>query len=117
MNADESKLATIGDVRTIVRDEVRREVRKEVRREVRKEVRKEMYPLKLLIEEVIGQNKLVLEIVADLQRQVSECAKQSDLDEVKRDVKTMKLAIALTNRQVHNHEGRIRKLEMGQSTG
>jgi hypothetical protein len=39
------------------------------------------------------------------------CAKQSDMDEVKQDIKVIKTAVTATNHDVQDHEKRITRLE------
>ncbi len=72
---------------------------------------REIRHLSMLVEEVISQNKAVLEIVGDMQENMKCLAKSKDLEEVKTDVKTTVTAVTDTNKQVNNHEKRITKLE------
>lgn len=65
----------------------------------------------VLLEEVIGQNKAVLEIVGSMQVEMKSLAKQKDLEEVKTDLKTVKAAVTATNADVRDHKRRIAKLE------
>jgi hypothetical protein len=66
----------------------------------------------IILEEIRDQNKAVLEAVGALKQQLTLTAKQSDLEEVKADIKTIKLAVTETNKQVRNHEVRLTHLEV-----
>lgn len=72
----------------------------------------EVRRLSMLVEEVISQNKAVLEIVADNQRQLSKLTTmESDIKDLKDDVATIKFAVTETNKEQKLHDRRITKLE------
>ncbi len=65
-----------------------------------------------LLEEIRDQNKVVLESVGDMQRQVAVLpAMQQDIAELKQDMKVVKAAVTDLSRQVNDHERRIGDLE------
>lgn len=65
----------------------------------------------ILLEEIVSQNKAVLEIVGDMQKSMGVLAKQSDLEEVKSDVKIVKAAITDTNKDMQHIDRRVTDLE------
>ncbi len=66
----------------------------------------------ILYEDSQNDIKKILEIAGDMQKSIKSLAKQSDLEEVKADVKTIRAALTDTNKQVHDHEKRITRLEV-----
>lgn len=76
------------------------------------DVAQEVRHLSMLVEEVISQNKAVLEIVADNQRQLAKLpAMENDVKELKPDVKVIKLAVTDTNHELKLLDRRVAKLE------
>lgn len=65
----------------------------------------------ILLEEIVSQNKAVLEIVGDMQKSMGALTKQSDLEEVKSDVKIVKAAIINTNKDMQQIDRRVTDLE------
>lgn len=66
----------------------------------------------VLLEEIKSQNKIVLEAVSDMQRNVAELpAIKQDISELKQDMKIVKAAVTDLSHQVHDHEHRISRLE------
>ena len=68
--------------------------------------------LAVLLEDIRGDMKAVLEIVGSMQEQVAKIAgMEHDIRILKTDVKVIKAAVTATNVQVQNHEKRLTKLE------
>jgi hypothetical protein len=65
----------------------------------------------ILLEEIRDQNRAVLEVVGTMQERLEQTALQSDLEEVKQDVKTGNAALKATNEQLIDYETRLTKLE------
>ncbi len=65
----------------------------------------------LLLEDVNSKFDTLLEAFGQLRGEVSNMARQTDLDEVKADIKVIKAAVTDTNHQVQDHESRITKFE------
>lgn len=65
----------------------------------------------VLLENIQDQNKAVLEAVGAMRQEIKTLARQEDLQEVKQDVKTIRLAVKQTNEQVHDNDQRITRLE------
>lgn len=66
----------------------------------------------VVLEDIRDQNKAILEAVGDMQKQVSQLpTMQQDINELKQDVKVIKAAVTDQGKQLHDHEGRIGKLE------
>jgi predicted nucleic acid-binding Zn-ribbon protein len=66
----------------------------------------------VLLEEVRGDIKAILEVVVPMRQELAEVKKAvADIPEIKADIKTIKAALTDTNQQVQNHEQRITKLE------
>lgn len=64
------------------------------------------------MQEEMGDNiKLIIEVVSDIQRIVSNQPTRDEFNELKSDVKTIKAAHTDTNIQVRDHEQRITVLE------
>lgn len=66
----------------------------------------------VILEEIRDQNKRVLEVVGNMQKQVNKIpGVEEDLQEIKTDIKVIKAAVVDTSNQVHDHEHRLTKLE------
>ena len=65
----------------------------------------------VILEDIRNQMQAVLEIVADVQTQVSDMPKRDELNELKDDVKTIKQAVIDTNKDLRLLERRVTKLE------
>lgn len=65
----------------------------------------------LLLEEIRGQNQAVLEIVGGMQDQMKNFATKDVLQAVADDVKTIKLAVTATNKDVRDLDRRVTVLE------
>ena len=66
----------------------------------------------VLLEDINGKFDIILEAVGGLQEEMKGLAKQPDLEEVKTDVTTIKLAVTGHSEQLTNHENRIGQLEV-----
>jgi hypothetical protein len=60
--------------------------------------------LSVLVEHVIDQNRAVLEAVGDIQRKVADLPTRAEFNELKQDVKTIKVAVTATNRDLKEHK-------------
>jgi len=60
--------------------------------------------LSVLVEHVIDQNRAVLEAVGDIQRKVADLPTRAEFNELKQDVKTIKAAVTVTNRDLKEHK-------------
>ena len=66
----------------------------------------------VLLEEIHNQNKFVLEVVSDMQKQVAKLPRiEESIDELKQDVKIIKAVVTDLSRQVNDHEHRLLRLE------
>jgi len=65
----------------------------------------------VLLEEVMSQNKAILEIVTDTQKKVADLPTRDEFTELKQDVKVIRAAVTDLSRQVDNHEQRVTRLE------
>lgn len=65
----------------------------------------------VLLEDMNSKFDRTIEVVLEMRDEMKLLAKQEDIEEVKKDVKTIKKALTSTNRQVANHETRITQLE------
>ena len=65
----------------------------------------------VLLEDMNHKFDLLLEIVGQMRDEMKTLAKQTDLEEVKQDVKVVKAAVTDLSRQVHGHEKRFTKLK------
>lgn len=75
-------------------------------------VAEEVRHLSVLIEEVISQNKAVLEIAVDNQRQLAKLpTMEEDIKALKSDVAVIKAVVTDTNKELKLHDRRITKLE------
>ena len=75
-------------------------------------IRKDVHRLGVLYEAMQDDTKKILEIVGSMLPSVQKIPKlESDMAEVKADIKTIKVAVTETNRHVHDHERRITRLE------
>ncbi len=59
----------------------------------------------VLMEQVVDQNRAVLEAVGDMQQKVALLpAMQQDIAELKQDMKVVKAAVTATNRDLKEHK-------------
>jgi hypothetical protein len=65
----------------------------------------------VLLEQIVDQNKAVLEAVGDIQRTVANLPTRDEFDELRRDVKATMSALRDVSGQVADHETRISALE------
>ena len=65
----------------------------------------------VLLEEMNSKFDILIEVVGGMKDEMKTLAKQSDLDEVKADVKVIKAAVTDVSDQVARHEVRISDLE------
>ena len=65
----------------------------------------------VLLEDMNHKFDLLLEIVGQMRDEMKTLAKQTDLEEVKQDVKVVKAAVTDLSLQVHGHEKRFTKLK------
>ncbi len=65
----------------------------------------------VLLEQIVDQNKAVLEAVGDIQRKVANLPTRDEFDELRQDVKTTMSALRGVSGQVTDHETRISALE------
>lgn len=67
--------------------------------------------LRVLLEQIRDQNKVVLETVDTMRAELALVPKREEFDELKQDVKVIKAAVTDLSRQVNDHERRISHLE------
>jgi hypothetical protein len=60
--------------------------------------------LSVLMEQVVDQNKAVLEAVGDIRAKVDDLPTRDEFNELKRDVKTIKAAVTTTNSDLKKHK-------------
>ena len=65
----------------------------------------------VLLEQIVSQNKMVLEAVAGLPTREEFNELRQDVVELKQDVKTIKAAVTATNRDVAELDRRVTRLE------
>jgi hypothetical protein len=65
----------------------------------------------VLLEQLVDQNKAVLEAVGDIQHKVAHLPTRDEFDELRRDVKATMSALRDASGQVAGHETRISALE------
>lgn len=65
----------------------------------------------ILLEEIRGQNRLVVEAVRDLPTKLEVVAIKQDLKLVADDVKTIKAVVTDISQAVNNHQQRLTQLE------
>ncbi len=65
----------------------------------------------IILEEIRDQLKVIIEAVVSLQEAVKTLAAQDSLNAVAEEVKTIKLALTETNKEMSLHDMRISKLE------
>jgi|GEM_PF-1434162 len=58
-------------------------------------------PTNVLLEQIIHQNQAVLEIVGEMQKQLSDVPKRDEFIQVKNDIQTIKTAVTATNSDLH----------------
>jgi septal ring factor EnvC (AmiA/AmiB activator) len=68
--------------------------------------------LGVLLEEIRDQNRAVLEAVGDMQKNVAKLPSiETDIRELKQDMKVVKATVTDLSHQVNDHEHRITRLE------
>ena len=60
--------------------------------------------LSVLIEQVIDQNRAVLEAVGDIRAKVEDLPTRDEFNELKQDVKTIKAAVTDLSRDLEKHK-------------
>ena len=65
----------------------------------------------VLLEQIVDQNKAVLEAVSDIRHKVADLPTRDEFDELRRDVKTTMSALRDVSGQVADQETRITALE------
>ena len=60
--------------------------------------------LSVLMEQVIDQNKAVLEAVGDIRAKVEDLPTRDEFNELQRDVKTIKAAVTDLSRDLEKHK-------------
>jgi len=65
----------------------------------------------VVLEQIRDQNKVVLEAVGQMQGQMNTLATKAELQAVADDVKTIKVAVADTNKDLNNLDRRVTVLE------
>lgn len=60
--------------------------------------------LSVLMEQVVDQNKAVLEAVGDIQRKVADLPTRTEFDELKRDVRIIKAVVVDVSRDLAEHK-------------
>jgi hypothetical protein len=58
----------------------------------------------VLLEQIVDQNKAVLEAVSDIQRKVADLPTRAEFDELKQDVKVIKAAVVDLSRDLAEHK-------------
>ena len=58
----------------------------------------------VLLEQIVDQNKAVLEAVGDIQRKVADLPTRAEFNELKQDMKVVKAAVTATNRELTEHK-------------
>ncbi len=58
----------------------------------------------VLLEQIVDQNKAVLEAVGDIQRKVADLPTRAEFNELKQDMKVVKAAVTATNRDLKEHK-------------
>ena len=67
--------------------------------------------MSILLEDIRDQNKAVLEAVGQIQKTVGSLATKDELQDVADDIKTIKIAVTETNKDLGLHDIRITALE------
>ena len=70
----------------------------------------------ILLEEIRGQYRAVLEAVGDMQKQLVDVPKRDEFEALRSDVITIKIAVTDLSSHVNNHETRIQTLERTSAT-
>lgn len=65
----------------------------------------------IMLEEIREQNKAILEVVDDMQRQLKDVPKRNEFEEVKADMKIVKAAVTDTSHEVHELDRHVARLE------
>ena len=60
--------------------------------------------LSVLMEHVVDQNTAVLEAVGDIQRKVADLPTRDEYNELRQDVKTIKVAVGDLSRELAKHK-------------
>ncbi len=58
----------------------------------------------VLLEQIVDQNKAVLEAVGDIRRKVADLPTRAEFNELKQDMKVVKAAVTATNRDLKEHK-------------
>ncbi len=58
----------------------------------------------VLLEQIVDQNKAVLEAVGDIQRKVADLPTRAEFNELKQDMKVVKAAVTATNHDLKEHK-------------
>ena len=58
----------------------------------------------VLLEQIVDQNKAVLEAVGDIQRKVADLPTRAEFDELKQDVRIIKAAVVDLSRDLAEHK-------------
>jgi len=58
----------------------------------------------VLLEQIVDQNKAVLEAVGDIQRKVAGLPTRDEFDELKQDVRVIKAAVVDVSRDLADHK-------------
>jgi len=67
-----------------------------------------------MLEELLGQNKAILEAVGDMQVHVAKIPKiEAAVERLEADMHVVKAAVTANSRDIHDHERRITVLEAG----
>jgi len=73
--------------------------------------RSEKQYFEIMLEEMNGKFDFVIEMIHLMNENMKSLAKQEDLEDVKREVQTIKLSLRMTDETVFDHERRLKKLE------
>ena len=66
----------------------------------------------ILLEDINDKFERIVEAVGQLHDKVNQKSNQSDIDEIKADLKIVKAAVTDMSRQVNEHEERLHKLKI-----
>lgn len=65
----------------------------------------------VLLEGINGKFDYLVDAMKGMREEMKDFAKQSDLEEVKQDVKTIKAVVTQTNKDLHSLDRRVTTLE------
>ena len=65
----------------------------------------------MLLEQIVDQNKAVLEAVGDIQRKVAHLPTRDEFDELRRDVRDSKELATVTKSEVTAHSSQLAELD------